>query len=169
MLDLRQKLSGTAKHLEAFLSKLQDEGKHLGILFYHTHPNYGQSHLYIGEDETVEPEEEILGKQVIEDVIDYEGWLESSSWWEGESSDGKLDLIRLSGELIRIEDNFQFNAIWAEDIEKQIREACISMDGSLIPIRVVVCGENGEYRADWRIETGPNTGRQATASPSPAT
>jgi hypothetical protein len=159
MLDLLQKLRGTAKHLEAFLSKSKDEGKHLGILFYHTHPNYGQSHLYIGEDETVEPEEDILGKQVIEDVIDYEGWLDSTTWWEGESSDGKVELVRLSGERIQIGDNAQFNAIWAEDIETQIREACLSMDASLIPTRVVVYAESGEYRADWRTKTGPNKAR----------
>lgn len=155
MLDLRQKLKGTAKHLEAFVSKSQDKGKKLGILFYHTHPNYGQSHLYIGEDDSIEPEEELLG-QIIEDVIEYDGWTDSTSWWEGESTDGKLELTRLSGECVQIEDNVQFNVIWAQDIESQIREACESMDSSILPTRIVVCAESGEYRADWRTKTGPN-------------
>ena len=165
MLDLRQKLKGTTQHLEAFLSRSRDQCKNLGLLFYHTHPNYGQSHLYLGEDDAVEPEEEILGKQVIDEVIDYEGWLDSTTWWEGESSDGKLELIRLSGEKIQIEDNDQFNAIWAEDIETQIREACFSMDLSLIPARIVVWAESGEYRADWRTKTGPNRSRRDNSPP----
>ena len=154
MLDLRQKLKGTVKHLEAFLSRSRDNGKKLGILFYHTHPNYGQSHLYIGEDDSIDPEEDLLG-QIIEDAIDYEGWTDSTTWWEGESTDGKLELIRLSGERVQIEDNDQFNVIWAQDIESQIREACLSMDSSLLPTRIVVCAESGEYEADWRTKTGP--------------
>ena len=155
MLDLRQKLKGARDHLQAFLAKSRRDGKKLGILFYHTHPNYGQSHLYIAEDASIEPEENLLG-EIIDDVIDYEGWTESTTWWGGESDDGKLELIRLNGESVQIENNDQFNVIWAEDIESMIRDSCPSIDADLIPERIVVCAESGEYRADWRTNPGPN-------------
>lgn len=148
MIDLREKLNETGKHLENFLSAPRDRGKSLGILFYHTHPNYGQSHLYLGEDESVGPEEELLGEN-IDDVIDYEGWTDSTGWREGELPDEKLELIRLSGERLRIVDNDQFNVIWAEDIESLVRKSCLTMDPVLVPKRIVVCAESGEYRADW--------------------
>ena len=155
MLDLREKLAATEEHLKGCLASSRAKGADLGLLFYHTHPNYGQSHIYIAHNDSGEPEEDVLG-QPIDYVIDYDGWKEATSWWDGEAPSGDLRLILLDGEERPISDNGYFNKIWAEQVAKQIRAMLGGLDSSLVPRRVVVCGQNGEGHSDWRPENGDN-------------
>ncbi len=151
MIDLREKLEQTADHLEKCLKTSRDKGVSLGLLFYHTHPNYGQSHVYIVENESAEPEEEVLG-QPIDYVIDYDGWAESTTWWDGEPTNGDLELILLNGQKNPVPTNGEFNEVWADQVAHQIRKSLQRIDISLLPRRVVVVGENGESRSDWKTE-----------------
>jgi hypothetical protein len=151
MIDLRVKLATTADHLSRCLTTSRDNGLSLGLLFYHTHRNYGQSHVCVVENDTVEPEDEVLGLP-IDYVIDYEGWNASTGWHQSGPGNDDIELTLLNGRNIAVPTNHMFKEIWAEQVADLIRTAFEHMDSTLLPRRVVVAGQNGESYSDWLTE-----------------
>ncbi|MEO0796613.1 MAG: hypothetical protein AAFX93_15695 [Verrucomicrobiota bacterium] len=95
-------------------------------------------------------EDDIIGEP-IDDVIDYAGWDDATSWWEGEDNTGKVDLVLLNGDHSFAETNDEFNEIWALQVAQLIRESISLVDRTLLPKRIVVSGECGEGHSEWLV------------------
>ncbi len=151
MVDIPHTLKNTYEHLRSCLESEIAKGNQPKIVFYHTHPNYGQSHVYVKTEDTDSPEDDILG-DTIDYVIDYEGWSDEATWWKNEPVDSKVELKTCSGEIITSEDNFDFNRIWTTNLEVILRESIKSLPENLIPPHFYLASDSGEYVADWRTK-----------------
>jgi hypothetical protein len=151
MIDLSAKMHRVQQHVEECLTDFAARNGRAGLLFYHSHPNYGQVHIYTSHNVDAQPYEDLVGKP-INYVLDFEGWSEMDTWWLGEDSDRPV-LKLPSGEVVQARDNADFNVRWAEHLDILLKHIIPTFSEQIRPARVIVQSENGEYVSDWRTKT----------------
>jgi hypothetical protein len=148
VIDLVAATHHVTPHIKDCLTDFARHGGKAELLFYHTHPNYGQVHIYLSRNIDAEPYDDLVGVEPIGYVLDFEGWSERDDWGEDDPFHPVLKLA--TGEIIRALDNCDFNKRWGEHLDRILKDCIPSFAPELRPSRVIVQSENGEYVSDWR-------------------
>lgn len=110
-------------------------------VFVHTHPNYGQVHIYLTTKENADPYEDLVGYFPIE-LIFHDDALEETS--RDESGFGMLD-----GTIAVPRTNSEFNVIFAQHCAVCLAAQLPSLPLKICPDMMIVEAESGEVKIDW--------------------
>lgn len=150
MIDLSAETHAVPQHLQECLVDVTARSGRPALLLYHTHPNYGQVHIYFSDNVDAQPYDDLIGTP-IQYVLDFDGWSPSDDWAQGE--DHFQPVLKLAdGEIVKTKDHEEFNVRWAEHLDMLLKSTMKAMSDQLRPTRVIVQSENAEYVSDWRTD-----------------
>lgn len=139
-----------------FLESLKEFAARSGpaqSVFYHTHPEHGQNHLYFSLD-AGDRLDDILGKP-IDAVINFPAWEEEMESADEEGYERRIKLA--DGSIVDVPDWSEWNRIIASFCNDLIKDLMSTLDASLVPKRVGVCAEYGQFEETWSPADLPGT------------
>ena len=129
------------KFRELLVAFHAENGARAQTIFVHTHPNYGQVHIYLTTKENADPYEDLVGYFPIE-LIFHDDALEEAS--RDESGFRMLD-----GTTAVPRSNCEFNVIFAQHCAVCLAALLPSLPLEVCPDMMIVEAESGEVKIDW--------------------
>jgi hypothetical protein len=143
MFDLSSVLpSMQEKFRELIVGFHAKNGARAQTVFVHTHPNYGQVHIYCTTKENADPYEDLVGYFPIE-LIFHDDALE-------EASRDESGFRMLAGTTVVPRSNEEFNLIFAQHCALCLAAQLPSLPLEICPDMMIVEAESGEVKIDWR-------------------
>jgi hypothetical protein len=148
MMDLASAAEPIANHFKQSLEAFASRNGPAQSIFYHTQPNFGQNHLYFSLNASDGPDE-ILGRP-IDEVIDIPEWEEELELARSAGYERRIKLP--DGTVVDVPDWNEWNRIIASFCNDLIKSTMKTLDKTLLPKRVYVGAEEGQFDDDWRPE-----------------
>ena len=147
MIDLDATTEPIERHLRESLRDFTSKNGAARVLFYHTHPGYGQFHLYLSTNESAEPYDDLVGT-TIDYIIDFDDWEEQFRQLDAEES--RLEIRKVGGETLSPKDSEEFNTVIAEHVAA-VTENFVARDEDCFGLKkIFIQSEWGEFCADWK-------------------
>ena len=126
---------------EFLVTFLEANGSRAKTVLIHTHPNYGQVHIYLTDKENAEPYEDLVGYLDIEVIFEDDSLEETSRDQSGFCMPDGTKVVPRS--------NSEFNVIFAQHCAVSLSAYLPSLPLDLCPDKMIVEAESGEVKIVW--------------------